>query len=201
MEGLCPRRQTAPDDAAGYRVLAPFLPACITEELRQNPVFWLPRESIPCTPSPALPATAGARSPASLHFGNSLPLALPALRGHHGGHPKTHRRGTLAVRLLRFFVTAQSPAANRRAPCTPTYSCVQALPKASPTNLKAPCASRSSDRIDPLLLISSTFSGLVDRSTSVLRVPNWHSIPIASVRRPAASFKSPPKELLTMLEG
>jgi hypothetical protein len=51
----------------GNGVLALFLPACVTEGIRQNPLFWFSRESIPRAVSPALPAiarsTRGATSP------------------------------------------------------------------------------------------------------------------------------------------
>jgi hypothetical protein len=62
-------------------VLAPFLPACVTEGLRQNPLFWLSRQSIPRALPPAMSGTAGEPLLAVLHvLGNSLKLALPQVR-------------------------------------------------------------------------------------------------------------------------
>ena len=121
MERLCSRRQTVQHDSNGNGVFAPFLHACAAERIRQDPVFWLSRESIPCALPPALPATAGERSHAPLHFlGNHRHLALPLLRCSDDCHPQTHRCGTFAVRLLLYLLMLPTTADYRRARRTPT---------------------------------------------------------------------------------
>ena len=119
MEGLCSRRQAAHHDAAGNGVLAPFLPARVTEGVRQNPVFWFPREPIPRALSPALPATAGERSPAALRFlGDRRHMALPPLRHCdvcRSYSPPRNSRGA----LLRYLLMLRTTAGHRRACRTP----------------------------------------------------------------------------------
>jgi hypothetical protein len=93
MEGLCSRRKQRHMTLLGTEFLRRFFMHVLPKGFRQNPLFWFSRQSIPHALPPALPATTGERSPASLYFlRNSLKLALPALRVHHGGHPETHRR-------------------------------------------------------------------------------------------------------------
>ena len=124
---LCSRRQrqrtmTLLEDG----VLAPrhFFSARVTEGVRQNPVFWFPREPIPRALSPALPATAGERSPAALRFlGDRRHMALPPLRLCDVCRSYTHRCGTLAVLLLRYLLMLRTTAGHRRACRTPADSC------------------------------------------------------------------------------
>jgi hypothetical protein len=66
---------------------------------------------------------------------------LPALRGHNGGRPKTHRCGTLAMRVLRFFLMPRSPADCRRAQRRPAGSCVWSSPFHLPATFNDPFSS------------------------------------------------------------
>ena len=139
MEGLCSRWQAAQDDAAGNRVLAPLLPTRAAEGFRQNPVFWFPREPISRALPPALPATAGERSPEALNlFGSRLYLALPQLRRCDDCHSQTHRRGTLAVLFLRYILMLPTTADHRRAHRTPSGSCACPLPSRLPAVFRNP---------------------------------------------------------------
>src|ERR1035438_3747148 len=53
-----------------------------------------------------------------------FPFALPTLRLGYGRSGETHRRGSLAVQLLRFLITLQPAIVPRRAYCRPSASCV-----------------------------------------------------------------------------
>ena len=129
MEGLRSRRQTAHDDTARNGVLASLLPARAAEGLRENPLFWFPREPNPRALPPALPATAGERSPAALQFlGDYLQLALPQLRRRNDCYSQTHRWGTLAVHLLRYLLKLRPTAGHRRACRTRARSCARPSP-------------------------------------------------------------------------
>jgi hypothetical protein len=141
MEGLCSRRQAAHHDAAGHGVLAPLLPARAAKRLRENPLFWFSRESIPRALPPALPATAGERSPEALNIlRDRLHLALPQLQRCDACHPQTYCCGPRAVRLLRYLLMLRTTADHRRARRTRAPSC--ACP--SPNHLLAACCPSAS---------------------------------------------------------
>jgi CheY-like chemotaxis protein len=138
----------AGSDDPRHGVLAPLIPARAAEGLRENPVFWFPRESIPLPLPRSLSAVPGERSPDSVHFvGNHLHLALPHLRCRDACHPQAHRCGTLAVRLLRYLLMLQTTTDRRRARRTRSRSC---LPFAQPPfrSFQRPPFDRSLNPID-----------------------------------------------------
>src|SRR5215472_1196471 len=105
LEGLRPRQQSTHHVAARNRVPSPLLLACVAQGIRQNPVFWVSRKSIPRALSLAQPRTVGLQSPAILRpLASSCHLALPPMRRHHGPSLQALRRGALVVRLLRYLL-------------------------------------------------------------------------------------------------
>ena len=103
-------------------VLAPFLPARAAEGLRQNPVLWFPREPIPHALPPALPATAGERSPRTrLQILRRLPPTgtVPICGAAMIVHPQAHRCGTVPVHLLRLLLSRGQRRATDVPPARP----------------------------------------------------------------------------------
>jgi|SRR5215472_9916448 len=130
LEGLRPRQQSTHHVAARNRVPSPLLLACVAQGIRQNPVFWVSRKSIPRALSLAQPRTVGLQSPAILRpLASSCHLALPPMRRHHGPSLQTLRRGALVVRLLRYLLMLSPILDRRRAHRTLAHSCIHTSKK------------------------------------------------------------------------
>jgi hypothetical protein len=141
VERLRPRGQAAEDDGPGNGVPAAFLPTRVAQGLCPDPPLRIsvkPASRVPIALMPAVvgdehASTAGIAKPR----GKFIHLALPTLRRGHGRSTKAHRRGSLAVRLLRFVIAPRRVTAHRRARGTPAESCVRFPPAASGTALMA----------------------------------------------------------------
>ena len=196
MEGLCSRRQAAHDDAAGNGVLAPLLPARAAQGLRENPVFWFPREPIPRASASRSASNcwrAIARRPASPSEATSnwhcpnCGAAMIVIQRLTAAELST-------VHLLRHLLDAANNGGPlRRASRTPAHSCARTFTE-SRSHSSFPYALSSNN----FSVIATVFgdptrrlSGSSGHSPQLAaRYKSGHSIPIATrpPQTPAASF-------------
>ena len=73
-------------------------------------------------------------------LGDRRDMALPQLRRCDVCRSQTHRRGTLAVLLLRYLLMLRTTAGHRRAPSTPADLCACPSPERLPAALSAPAS-------------------------------------------------------------
>ena len=111
--------QTAQDDARGDGVPAPILPARTTQGLRPDSPLRLFGKLAACLPAALMPALFGHEHTRTTRIGEHqrklINLALSTLRRGYGRDTKTDRRGTLAMRVLRFVVAPWPTMFNGRA--------------------------------------------------------------------------------------
>ena len=142
MERLRPRWQATQDDAHGDGVSPPILPARTAEGLCQDSSLWFSVKPISRLPTGIMPAVAGnahARTAGVSQLQRKpFDLALPTLRRANGRSAETHRRGSLAVRLLRFVITPRPAEVQRRANGTLADLCVRLPSTALPIAAMGP---------------------------------------------------------------